>query len=120
MSEQSEYLVFTITDQDLVVCRLHVAAAFNALPSANLLHKTAPELLKNNDQCQRQAEHRAKIRENPELYKAYLEKDRKRKGSALTTAKAQMTAKQKEEFLMKECLRLRKLRAAKKTSSKLR
>ena len=63
---------------------------------------------------ERQAKHRAKIRENPELYKAYLEKDRKRKGSALITAKAQMTAKQREEFLMKERLRLRKLRAAKK------
>lgn len=63
---------------------------------------------------ERQAKHRAKIRENPELYKAFLEKDRKRKGSALITAKAQMTAKQREEFLMKECLQLRKLRAAKK------
>ena len=63
---------------------------------------------------ERQAKRRAKIKENPELYKAYLEKDRKRKGSALITAKAQMTAKQREEFLMKERLRLRKLRATKK------
>ena len=63
---------------------------------------------------ERQAKHRAKIRENPELYKAYLEKDRKRKGSALITAKAQMTVKQREEFLMKERLQLKKLRAAKK------
>ena len=63
---------------------------------------------------ERQAKHTAKIRENPKLYKAFLEKDQKRKGSALITAKAQMTAKQREEFLMKERLRLRKLRAAKK------
>ena len=46
---------------------------------------------------ERQAKRRAEI-------KAYLEKDRKRKGSAL---KAQMSEKQREEFL-------RKLRAAKK------
>ena len=61
---------------------------------------------------ERQAKRRAKIKENPELYKAYLEKDRKRRGSALITAKAQMSAR--EEFLMKERLRLRKLCAAKK------
>lgn len=63
---------------------------------------------------ERQAKRRAKIKENPELYKAYLEKDRKRRGSALITAKAQMSAKEREEFLMKERLRLRKLCAAKK------
>ena len=43
----------------------------------------------------RQAKQRAKIKENPELYKTYLEKDRKRKGSALITSKAQMTVKQR-------------------------
>ena len=63
---------------------------------------------------ERQAKRRAKIKENPELYKAYLEKDPKRKGSALITAKVRMSAKEREEFLMKERLRLRKLRAAKK------
>ena len=63
---------------------------------------------------ERQAKRRAKIKESPELYKAYLEKDRKRKGSALIEAMAQMSEKQREEFLMKERLRLRKLRAAKK------
>ena len=63
---------------------------------------------------ERQVKRRAKIKENPELYIAYLEKDRKRKGSALITAKVQVTAKQREEFLMKEHLRLRKLCAAKK------
>ncbi len=58
---------------------------------------------------------RANIKENPDRYKAYLEKDRKRKGSALITAKApvEMTAKQREEFLMKERFRLQKFHAAK-------
>ena len=63
---------------------------------------------------ERQAKRRAKIKETPELYKAYLEKDQKRKGSALIIAKAQMSAKERGEFLMKERLQLRKLRAAKK------
>ncbi len=62
---------------------------------------------------ERQAKRRAKIKENPDLCKTYLEKDRKRKGSALVTAKAQITAKQREEFQMKERFRLQKLCAAK-------
>ncbi len=63
---------------------------------------------------ERQAKRRAKIKANPSLYSAYLEKDRKRKGSALIAAKALMTVKQKEEFRVKERLRMQALRAAKK------
>ncbi len=63
---------------------------------------------------ERQAKRRAKIKANPSLYNDYLEKDRKRKGSALIAAKALMTVKQKEEFRVKERLRMRALCAAKK------
>ena len=66
---------------------------------------------------ERQAKRRAKIKENPDLYKAYLEKDRKRKSTALSKAKSEMTTRQREEFLLKERLRLQKLRAAKKPSN---
>ncbi len=51
---------------------------------------------------ERQAKRRAKIIANPSLYNVYLEKDQKRKGSALIVAKALMTVKQKEEFRVKE------------------
>ena len=63
---------------------------------------------------ERQAKCRAKIREDPELYKAHLEKDRKRKLLELRNKKAKMTNDEREEFLLKECIRMRKLRAKKK------
>ena len=63
---------------------------------------------------ERQAKRRAKIREDPELYKAHLEKDRKRKLLELRNKKAKMTNDEREEFLLKERIRMRKLRAEKK------
>lgn len=51
---------------------------------------------------------------DPELYKAHLEKDRKRKLLELRNKKAKMTNDEREEFLLKECIRMRKLRAKKK------
>ena len=63
---------------------------------------------------ERQAKRRAKIREDPELYKAHLEKDRKRKLLELRNKKAKMTNDEREEFLLKEHIRMRKLRAEKK------
>ena len=63
---------------------------------------------------ERQAKCRAKIREDPELYKAHLEKDRKRKLLELRNKKAKMTNDKREEFLLKERIRMRKLRAKKK------
>jgi len=50
----------------------------------------------------RPAKRRAKIRENPELYKAHLKKDRKRKLSELRSTKAKMSNAEREEFLLKE------------------
>ena len=52
---------------------------------------------------ERQAKHRAKIRNNPDLYKAYLEKDRKRKA----IRKSKMSEAEREEFLLKERIRMR-------------
>ena len=63
---------------------------------------------------QRQAKCRTKIREDPELYKAHLEKDRKRKLLELRNKKAKMTNDEQEEFLLKEGIRMRKLCAKKK------
>jgi len=51
---------------------------------------------------ERQAKRRARIRENPELYKAHLEKDRKRKRLELRSTKAEMSNSEREEFLLKE------------------
>ena len=59
----------------------------------------------------RQAKQRAKIKENSDLYKAN-EKDRKRKSLKLPNAKAKMSNAEREEFLLKERIRMRKLRAA--------
>ena len=64
----------------------------------------------------RQAKQRAKIKENSDLYKANLEKDRKRKSLKLAKAKAKMSNAEREEFLLKERMRMRKLRAAKKSA----
>ena len=65
---------------------------------------------------ERQAKRRARIRENPELYKAHLEKDRKRKRLELRSTKAKMSNSEREEFLLKERIRIRKLRADKKSA----
>ena len=64
---------------------------------------------------ERQAKKRAKLKEDPERYQAHLQKDRQRKAQKLAQARAKMTEKEKEEFLLKERLRIRKLRAAKKS-----
>ena len=64
----------------------------------------------------RQAKQRAKIKENSDLYKANLEKDRKRKSLKLANAKAKMSNAEREEFLLKERMQMRKLRAAKKSA----
>ena len=63
---------------------------------------------------ERQAICRAKINEDPELYKAHLEKDRMQKLLELENKKAKMTNLEREEFLLKEGIRKRKLRAEKK------
>ena len=55
----------------------------------------------------RQAKQRAKIKENSDLYKANLEKDRKRKSLELAHAKAKMSNDEREEFLLKERMRMR-------------
>ena len=52
----------------------------------------------------RQAKRRAKLKENSDLYKANLEKDRKRKSLKLANAKAKMSNAEGEEFLLKECM----------------
>ena len=49
-----------------------------------------------------QAKRRAKLKENSDLYKANLEKDRKRKSLKLANAKAKMSNAEREEFLLKE------------------
>lgn len=64
---------------------------------------------------ERQAKRRAKVRENPDLYKASLEKDRKRKVSELRSKKLKMSNAEREEFLLKERIRMRNLRASKKS-----
>lgn len=51
---------------------------------------------------ERQAKRRAKIREDPEFYKAHLKKDRKRKLLELRNKKVKMTNDEREEFLLKE------------------
>ena len=61
---------------------------------------------------ERQAKHRAKIRNNPDLYKAYLEKYRKRKA----IRKSKMSEAEREEFLLKKRIRMRKLRAGNKSA----
>ena len=63
----------------------------------------------------RQAKRRAKIKENSDLYKANLEKDRKRKSLELANAKAKMTNAERN-FSLKERMRMRKLRATKKSA----
>ena len=52
----------------------------------------------------RQTKGRAKLKENSDLYKANLEKDRKRKSLKLANAKAKMSNAEREEFLLKECM----------------
>ena len=64
----------------------------------------------------RQAKRRAKIKENSDLYKAILEKDRKRKNSLeLANAKAKMSNAERN-FSLKERMRMRKLHATKKSA----
>ena len=64
----------------------------------------------------RQAKRRAKIKKNSYLCKANLEKDRKRKSLELAHAKAKMSNDEREEFLLKERMGMRKLHAAKKSA----
>ena len=54
--------------------------------------------------------------QNSDLYKANLEKDRKRKSLELAHAKAKMSNDEREEFLLKERMQMRKLHAAKKSA----
>ena len=56
----------------------------------------------------RQAKRRAKLKENSDLYKGNLEKDRKRKSLKLANAKSKMSNAEREEFLLKERMRMRK------------
>ena len=79
-----------------------------------LLYELGLTLTAMSSAKERQAKRRAKIREDPELYKAHLKKDRKRKLLELRNKKAKMTNDEREEFLLKERIRLRKLRAEKK------
>ena len=59
---------------------------------------------------ERQAKRRAKIKQDKELYQAYIEKDKKRKATRRAASKLRMSAHQLEEHRVKECLRLRKYR----------
>ena len=59
---------------------------------------------------ERQAKRRAKIKQDKELYQAYIEKDKKRKATRRAASKLRMSAHQLEEHRVKERLRLRKYR----------
>ena len=63
---------------------------------------------------ERQAKRRAKIKQNKELYQAYLESDKKRKAARRATLKSQMSAHQLEEHRVKERMRVRKYREKKR------
>ena len=65
---------------------------------------------------ERQAKPRAKLKENPDLHKAYLEKDRKRKLLQLHNDNSKMSSKEREEFILKERIRMRELRASKQST----
>ena len=56
---------------------------------------------------ERQAKRRAKLKKNPDLHKAYLETDRKRKLLQLNNDYAKMSSKEREEFMLKERIRMR-------------
>ena len=63
---------------------------------------------------ERQAKRRAKIKQDKELYRAYLAKDKKRKATRRAASKLQISAHQLEEHQVKERLCLRKSREKKK------
>ena len=58
---------------------------------------------------ERQAKRREKIKQDKELYQAYLEKDKERKATRRAASKLQMSAHQLEEHRVKERLRLREI-----------
>ena len=61
-----------------------------------------------------QAKRRAKIKQDKELYQAYLGKDKKRKATRRAASKLQMSAHQLEKHRVKERLHLRKYHEKKK------
>ena len=67
---------------------------------------------------QKMARRRAKLNSNPELKKAYLEKDRLRKIEYRTKRNQKMTAYQLKQFKLKECERMKNWYKMKKQKSK--
>lgn len=67
---------------------------------------------------ERQARKRAKLKTDPDRYEAHLQNDRKRKAQKLAQTKARMTDEERQKFLLRERLRIRKLHvhAARKSS----
>ena len=57
---------------------------------------------------ERQAKRRAKLRENPEIYKKYLEEDRMRKRKHRALLKETLSPQKLKQFKEKECKRVKK------------
>ena len=66
---------------------------------------------------ERQRKHRAKVRQNKDLYLAQLEKDRKRKALQREKARAQMSESQLQEHRAQERARVRKYKEKKRAES---
>ena len=66
--------------------------------------------------AERQAKRRSKIKESPQAYQEYLEKDRDRKRKKREESKKSMTPNELQEFRVKERQRIRNYRAKKAAS----
>ena len=66
---------------------------------------------------ERQAKRRKLLKENKDLYDAYLEKDRKRKAESRAALRSKMCQSEMEEHKLQETIRLRKYQQKKRSES---
>ena len=66
---------------------------------------------------EKQAMRRKLLKENKELYDAYLEKDRKRRAESCAALRSKMSQSEMEEHKLQERIRLRKYRQRKRSES---